>query len=203
MFCAAQEQIFLWPVLGESVLSLAADLVAADAAFLETRIPKKSQLAENSCQGFESTNRPSHPEKIAAKSTTALGVSCFRRSGTAVGSGVVYDGDGNRVSETAGGVTTKYLIDTLNPTGYSQVLDELVSGAVTKIYTYGLQRISENQHLDANLLWLRRPRQCPLHHQHRGVGGSFCRTNKADSKLPPSGPVRLILAKSKVLCPLN
>jgi RHS repeat-associated protein len=29
--------------------------------------------------------------------------------------------------------------------GYAQVLDELVSGAVTKTYTYGLQRISENQ----------------------------------------------------------
>lgn len=56
-----------------------------------------------------------------------------------------YDGDGNRVSETAGGVTTQFLVDTLNPTGYSQVLDELVSGAVTKTYTYGLQRISENQ----------------------------------------------------------
>jgi RHS repeat-associated protein len=145
MFCAAQEQTFLWPVMGESVLSLAADLVAADAAFLETRVPKKSQLTENSCQGFESTNRPSHPEKLAAKSTTALGVSRFRRSGTAVGSGVVYDGDGNRVAETAAGITTKYLVDTLNPTGYSQVLDELVSGSVTKTYTYGLQRISENQ----------------------------------------------------------
>jgi hypothetical protein len=58
---------------------------------------------------------------------------------------VVYDGDGNRVSETVGTTTTKYLIDTLNPTGYSQVLDELVNGAVTKTYTYGLQRISENQ----------------------------------------------------------
>jgi RHS repeat-associated protein len=58
---------------------------------------------------------------------------------------MVYDGDGNRVSETAAGVTTKFLVDTLNPTGYSQVLDELVSGAVTKTYTYGLQRISENQ----------------------------------------------------------
>jgi RHS repeat-associated protein len=42
-------------------------------------------------------------------------------------------------------VTTQFLVDTLNPTGYSQVLDELVSGAVTKTYTYGLQRISENQ----------------------------------------------------------
>jgi RHS repeat-associated protein len=49
------------------------------------------------------------------------------------------------VSETAVGVITTYLVDTLNPTGYSQVLDELVSGSVTKTYTYGLQRISENQ----------------------------------------------------------
>ncbi|MBS1853279.1 MAG: hypothetical protein JST79_20460 [Acidobacteria bacterium] len=59
--------------------------------------------------------------------------------------GITYDGDGNRVSETVGGVTTKYLIDDLNPTGYSQVLDETVSGAVTRTYTYGSQRISENQ----------------------------------------------------------
>ena len=36
-------------------------------------------------------------------------------------------------------------MDTLNPTGYSQVLDELVAGVVQKTYTYGLQRISENQ----------------------------------------------------------
>jgi len=57
----------------------------------------------------------------------------------------VYDGDGNRVSNTAGGTTTTYLVDTLNPTGYSQVLDELVNGSVTRTYAYGLQRISENQ----------------------------------------------------------
>ena len=36
-------------------------------------------------------------------------------------------------------------MDTLNPTGFSQVMDELVSGAVTRTYTYGRQRISENQ----------------------------------------------------------
>ena len=42
-------------------------------------------------------------------------------------------------------MTTKFLVDTLNPTGYSHGLDELVSGAATKTYTYGLQRISENQ----------------------------------------------------------
>ncbi|HEY6972242.1 MAG TPA: RHS repeat-associated core domain-containing protein [Candidatus Angelobacter sp.] len=58
---------------------------------------------------------------------------------------VVYDGDGNRVSETVAGVTTTYLVDTLNPTGYAQVVDELVNGSVTRTYAYGLQRISENQ----------------------------------------------------------
>jgi RHS repeat-associated protein/uncharacterized repeat protein (TIGR01451 family) len=58
---------------------------------------------------------------------------------------IVYDGDGNRVSETAGGITTSYLVDMLNPTGYSQVLDELVNGSVTRTYAFGLQRISQNQ----------------------------------------------------------
>jgi RHS repeat-associated protein len=60
---------------------------------------------------------------------------------------IVYDGDGNRVSETVGGVTTNYLIDSVNPTGYAQVMDELVSGAVTRTYAYGLERISENQQI--------------------------------------------------------
>jgi hypothetical protein len=55
------------------------------------------------------------------------------------------DGDGNRVSETIGGVTTKYLVDTLNPTGYAQVMDEVAGTAVNRTYTYGLNRISENQ----------------------------------------------------------
>jgi len=58
---------------------------------------------------------------------------------------MVYDGDGNRVKETVGGVATNYLVDTLNPTGLPQVLDETVNGAVTRTYAYGLQRISENQ----------------------------------------------------------
>ena len=58
---------------------------------------------------------------------------------------LVYNGDGNRVSESVGGTTTKYLIDNLNPTGLPQVLDETVSGTVTRTYAYGLQRTSENQ----------------------------------------------------------
>src|SRR5579862_7825280 len=57
----------------------------------------------------------------------------------------VYDGDGNRVSKTVNGVTTKYLVDDLNPTGYPQIMDELTNGAVTRTYTYGLQRIGQYQ----------------------------------------------------------
>ena len=53
---------------------------------------------------------------------------------------------GNRVARTVNGVTTKYLVeDDVNPTGYPQVLDELTGSTVTRTYTYGLQRISQNQ----------------------------------------------------------
>jgi hypothetical protein len=50
------------------------------------------------------------------------------------GLGVVYDGDGNKVSETVGGATTQYLVDTMNPTGLRQVLDEVQNGSVTCTY---------------------------------------------------------------------
>ncbi len=60
---------------------------------------------------------------------------------------MVYDAFGNRVAKTVNGVTTKYLVDDLNPTGFPQVVEELVNGAVTRQYTYGLQRISENQEI--------------------------------------------------------
>ena len=57
----------------------------------------------------------------------------------------IYDGDGNRVSKTVSGVTTKYLVDEMNPTGYSQVLEEIAGGVVKRVYAYGIQRISQNQ----------------------------------------------------------
>jgi len=60
---------------------------------------------------------------------------------------IAYDGDGNRVNETTGGTTTNYLVDTLNPTGYAQVVDELQAGIVTRSYAYGLQMIDERQPL--------------------------------------------------------
>jgi RHS repeat-associated protein len=58
---------------------------------------------------------------------------------------MVYDGDGNRVAKTANGVATRYLVDDLNPTGYSQVVEEIANGAPNREYTYGLQRIDEDQ----------------------------------------------------------
>jgi RHS repeat-associated protein len=63
---------------------------------------------------------------------------------------IVYDGEGNRVSKTAGGVTTKYLVDTQNPTGYAQVVYETFTGGtgareLSHSYVYGLERISEQR----------------------------------------------------------
>jgi RHS repeat-associated protein len=63
--------------------------------------------------------------------------------------GLMYDGDGDRAGETVGGVTTNYLVDTVNPTGYAQVVDELQNGTVTRAYSYGLERINENQILNS------------------------------------------------------
>ena len=70
-------------------------------------------------------------------------------SGTGKSISMVYDAFGNRVAKTVNGVATQYLVeDDVNPTGYPQVVEELVgpigSGVVTRQYTYGLQRISEN-----------------------------------------------------------
>ena len=60
-----------------------------------------------------------------------------------------YDAEGNRVSKTSAGVTTLYLVDEHNPTGYPQVVEEsTVQGGVTnlaRVYTYGLSVISQRQ----------------------------------------------------------
>src|SRR5688500_12487131 len=55
----------------------------------------------------------------------------------------IYDGDGNRVGKTVDGITTNYLIDTNNHTGYAQVVEELVGGSVVKQFTYGHDLISQ------------------------------------------------------------
>jgi RHS repeat-associated protein len=58
---------------------------------------------------------------------------------------VAYDGDGNRVSKTVGGSTVRYLVDDLNPTGYSQVVEEVAADGVQRTYTYGHRLISQNR----------------------------------------------------------
>jgi RHS repeat-associated protein len=52
------------------------------------------------------------------------------------------------VSETVGGLTTNYLVDMQNPTGYAQVVDEPQSGTVSRTYSFGLERISETQSIN-------------------------------------------------------
>ena len=60
-----------------------------------------------------------------------------------------YDAFGNRVAKSASGITTQYLVeDDKNPTGLPQVFEELTNGVVSRTYTYGLQRISEEQVVD-------------------------------------------------------
>ena len=64
---------------------------------------------------------------------------------TSTGVQIVYDGDGNRVSETSGGVTTNFLIDTQTPTHYAEVAEEVVGGSVDAQFTYGTMRISQSR----------------------------------------------------------
>jgi len=63
---------------------------------------------------------------------------------------LVYDAFGNRVSKTvttaSETITTQYLVeDDVNPTGYPQVVEEVIGGVAARTYTYGLQRINEDQ----------------------------------------------------------
>jgi RHS repeat-associated protein len=56
---------------------------------------------------------------------------------------IVYDGDGNRVAKTVAGVTTRYLVDVKNPTGYAQVIaEEFANTTNSATYIYGLERIA-------------------------------------------------------------
>jgi RHS repeat-associated protein len=60
-----------------------------------------------------------------------------------------YDGDGNRITKTADGVTTYFLIADRNPTGYAQALEEhQASGGASnlaRVYTFGLSLISQRE----------------------------------------------------------
>jgi YD repeat-containing protein len=66
---------------------------------------------------------------------------------------ITYDGDGNRARKTVttatNTVTTLYLVDTVNPTGYAQVVEELTAtggpAADTRVYVYGNDLIRQDQ----------------------------------------------------------
>jgi len=50
----------------------------------------------------------------------------------------------------AASITTLYLVDTVNPTGYAQVLEELTTSnaqpaVVTRVYAYGHALLSQDQ----------------------------------------------------------
>lgn len=49
------------------------------------------------------------------------------------------------MAKTVAGLTTKYLVDDLNPTGYAQVTEEVAGGSVQRTYTYGNALVSQNQ----------------------------------------------------------
>jgi RHS repeat-associated protein len=60
----------------------------------------------------------------------------------------VYDADGNRTKKIAGGTTTHYLVATVNPTGWPQVVEEHTGtspGTLSRRYTYGLDLVSQWQ----------------------------------------------------------
>ena len=70
---------------------------------------------------------------------------------------VTYDGDGNRVRQvvTKNGLpnTTTYLVDDMNPTGYAQVIEERVNGALDKVYTFGHDLISMDRWTGTGSNW--------------------------------------------------
>jgi RHS repeat-associated protein len=66
---------------------------------------------------------------------------------------LIYDGDGNRVQEIVNGQIKNYLVDDRNPTGYAQVVEEIVGGVVNHTYTYGHDLISQDQFDSITMSW--------------------------------------------------
>ena len=65
--------------------------------------------------------------------------------GTSVVTEYKYNPQGIRTEKIEGGITTKYLIDPYNPTGYAQVLEEWTGGATPAVtYTIGDDIISQS-----------------------------------------------------------
>jgi RHS repeat-associated protein len=148
----------LYRLTGETI---AGDPDGADGAVTYTLDPVGNRLSRSSTlsavpsitNSYDANDRLDGNTYDLNGSPTAAGGSTYiydfeNRLKQAGGVSVVYDGDGNRVVMSTGGVTTTYLVDTANPTGLPQVLEELVGGAVQRVYTYGTSRISQSQYLN-------------------------------------------------------
>ncbi|HEV8486394.1 MAG TPA: RHS repeat-associated core domain-containing protein, partial [Blastocatellia bacterium] len=109
---------------------------------------------------YDANDRLTVDSYDANGSTTASGSNTYRydfenrivalNAGTLNPVTFVYDGDGNRVAKTVGGVTTKFLVDTNNPTCYAQVVEEIVGGATQRAYVHGHSLISQTQLISGN-----------------------------------------------------
>ena len=72
-------------------------------------------------------------------------------TGSGVPAQYAYDADGNRVSASASGGTTRFLTDTINNTGLSQVLEERNgSGSLQARYTFGSGLLAMSRGADAS-----------------------------------------------------
>lgn len=117
------------------------------------RLSRSSSVAgvPGAVHSFDANDRISGDPYDANGNSLAAGVDLaydFENRIVAAGNGelrFVYDGDGHLVEAIAGGVRTRYLVDDLNPTGIPQVLEEVVDGAVTRVYTYGRDLLSQDQ----------------------------------------------------------
>ena len=109
---------------------------------------------------YDANDRLSSDTFDARGSTTASGGNTYRYDfegklialnlGTPNAVTFVYDGDGNRVSKSGSGVTTRFLVDDNNPTGYAQVVEETVGGNTQRVFNHGLSLIGQTQLINGN-----------------------------------------------------
>jgi RHS repeat-associated protein len=145
-------------LIGEEVSGVAsAGAVSYSYDAVGNRLSRTSTLAPvaSAAYAYDANDRLTNDTYDANGNTTASGGNTysydFENRLKAANNGevtITYDGDGNRAAQTVGGVTTSYLVDDRNPTGLSQVVEELVAGRVTRVYTHGHSLISQNQLLD-------------------------------------------------------
>jgi hypothetical protein len=147
-----------WSVLAENIAgdpsAVNNGTVTYSRDAVGNRLARTSTLAaiQPSTSTYDANDRPASDTYDANGNTkTSNGVTFgynFENRLTAL-SGVaatfIYDGDGNRVAKTSGGVTARYLVDEVSPTGYAQVIEEVVGGSVQHTYTFGNSLISQKQ----------------------------------------------------------